>query len=102
MVDCVYSFLHNGGARFIPSPEGEGSSLPLHPDVIKKVFMNIESIESYMMPSISFKNFICPNPDSNRGHSDLQSDALPTELLGRIGGPDAIRTHDLRHVKATS
>jgi hypothetical protein len=33
-VDCVYSFLHNGGARFIPSPEGEGSSLPLHPDVI--------------------------------------------------------------------
>ena len=24
----------------------------------------------------------CPNPDSNRGHSDLQSDALPTELLG--------------------
>ncbi len=45
---------------------------------------------------------ICPNPDSNRGHSDLQSDALPTELLGLIGGPDAIRTHDLRHVKATS
>ncbi len=64
--------------------------------------MNIESIESYMMPPISFKNFICPNPDSNRGHSDLQSDALPTELLGLIGGPDAIRTHDLRHVKATS
>ena len=25
----------------------------------------------------------CPNPDSNRGHSDLQSDALPTELLGQ-------------------
>jgi hypothetical protein len=34
VVDCVYSFLHNGGARFIPSPEGEGSSLPLHPDII--------------------------------------------------------------------
>lgn len=30
---------------------------------------------------------ICPNPDSNRGHSDLQSDALPTELLGLEVGP---------------
>jgi hypothetical protein len=28
--------------------------------------MNIESIESYMMPSISFKNFICPNPEFSR------------------------------------
>ncbi|MFZ3145077.1 hypothetical protein, partial [Methanothrix sp.] len=37
VVDCVYSFLHNGGARFIPSPEGEGSSLPLHPDVITAI-----------------------------------------------------------------
>ena len=38
-----------------------------------------------------------PRPDSNRGHSDLQPDALPTELLGLVGGPDAIRTHEFRH-----
>ncbi|MGB4697861.1 MAG: hypothetical protein WBH08_08455 [Methanothrix sp.] len=44
MVDCVYSFLHNGGARFIPSPEGEGSSLPLHPDVINTFYQLIKLI----------------------------------------------------------
>ena len=29
--------------------------------------------------------FWCPNPESNQGHADFQSAALPTELFGQRG-----------------
>ncbi len=30
-------------------------------------------------------NLWCPNPESNQGHGDFQSPALPTELFGQRG-----------------
>ncbi len=32
-----------------------------------------------------FFNSWCPNPESNQGHGDFQSPALPTELFGQRG-----------------
>ncbi len=32
-----------------------------------------------------FFKFWCPNPESNQGHGDFQSPALPTELFGQRG-----------------
>ncbi len=48
-----------------------------------KVFMIDVELETInLKEDVIYSTMICPNPDSNRGHSDLQSDALPTELLG--------------------
>ncbi len=32
-----------------------------------------------------FSELWCPNPESNQGHADFQSAALPTELFGQRG-----------------
>lgn len=38
----------------------------------------------YFTYSIIYQLYICPNLESNQGHEDLQSSALPTELSGQL------------------
>jgi hypothetical protein len=40
----------------------------------------------------NFEKKWCPRADSNHRHSDFQSLALPTELLGHLGLRDALAT----------
>ena len=42
----------------------------------------------------------CLSTESNCGHKDFQSFALPTELPRHNGDPDGTRTHDLRRDRA--
>ena len=35
-------------------------------------------------PLFSFEKLWCPDPESNQGHEDFQSSALPTELSGHM------------------
>ena len=43
-----------------------------------------------------FNNEWCPDAESNHGHRDFQSLALPTELSGlNFGGSDETRTRDI-------
>ena len=42
----------------------------------------------------------CLSTESNCGHKDFQSFALPTELPRQNGDPDGTRTHDLRRDRA--
>lgn len=46
-----------------------------------------------------FKIKWCPDPDSNRGHKDFQSFALPTELPGRLHFESA---HKIKYIYFTS
>ena len=83
-VDCVYSFLHNGGARFIPSPEGEGSSLPLHPDVItEEDEPDVIKSEAFIMGDHnSAVGSILQHPSSQDDDTTLDADETQSVLYG--------------------
>ena len=49
---------------------------------------------------LSYFRIWCLSTESNCGHKDFQSFALPTELPRQSGDPDGTRTHDLRRDRA--
>ena len=44
-----------------------------------------------------FENCLCRDPGSNRGPSDLQSDALPTELSRLVDGPNKLASNRIAY-----
>ena len=63
--------------------------------------LDISSLPTKKHPQIAGANFEwCLSTESNCGHKDFQSFALPTELPRQSGDPDGTRTHDLRRDRA--
>ena len=64
---------------------------------LKKIQLIISNELHYIMKSMFyFNNEWCPDAESNHGHRDFQSLALPTELSGlNFGGSDETRTRDI-------